>query len=98
MAKARRDRSRVSRPDHHNGDGDGHEPFDDPEEHLEIERRRFKDGLTPTPELYARAREQWNRLPGSLVRSPMDPVVGDSGTDEQQTPEQKQTDEDRGER
>ena len=54
-----------------------HEPYDDPAEHLEIERRRFAGGLPPTPELYARAREQWYRLPGALVRPSMDPVVGD---------------------
>jgi hypothetical protein len=57
-----------------------HEPeyeYDDPAEHLEIERRRFAGGLPPTPELYARAREQWYRLPGVLVRPSMDPVVGD---------------------
>ena len=97
MAKARRERSRGSRPDRQNHEGGGHEPFDDPEEHLEIERRRFRDGLPPTPELYRRAREQWNRLPGSLVRSPMDPVIGDSDVDEQQTPEQGRTDRNRGE-
>lgn len=73
----------------------GHEPYDDPEEHLEIERRRFHGGLPPTSELYARAREQWNRLPGSLVRPPMDPVIGESGADEQQP--QELPDEKRGE-
>jgi len=65
------------------GRGDDHspdrreEPFDDPEEHRVIENRRFQGSLPPTPELYARAREQWHRLPGSVVRSPMDPVVSD---------------------
>ena len=54
-----------------------HESLDDPEEHLEIERRRFYGGLPPTPELYARAREQWYGLPGSLVRPSMDPDVAD---------------------
>jgi len=58
------------------GDGDEHpprEPYDDPNEHLEIERRRFVGGLTPTPERYALAREQWYRLPGALARPTMDP-------------------------
>ncbi len=64
------------------GDGEGREEFDDPEEHLEIERRRFGGGLPPTPELYARAREQWYRLPGALVRPSMDPAVGDSAAGE----------------
>jgi hypothetical protein len=53
----------------------GHEPYDDPGEHLEIERRRFAGGLPPTPELYALAREQWYRLPGALVRPSMDPPI-----------------------
>jgi hypothetical protein len=44
--------------------------------HIEIEERRFRGGLTPSPELYALARERWNQLPGSVVRSPMDPVPG----------------------
>jgi hypothetical protein len=89
-------RSRGSKRDHDGRDGrDGREgseqePFDDPEEHLEIERRRFRGGLPPTPEMYERAREQWKRLPGSLVRPPMDTVVGDSDAGKQQTPEQGQ--------
>lgn len=40
--------------------------------HIEIEERRFRGGLTPTPELYALARQQWNQLPGAVVKSPMD--------------------------
>ena len=43
--------------------------------HIEIEERRFRGGLPPTPELYAQAREQWNQLPGAVVKSPMDQVV-----------------------
>jgi hypothetical protein len=53
-----------------------HGEHDDPEEHLEIERRRFSGGLPPTPERYALAREQWYRLPGVLVRPSMDPRSG----------------------
>jgi hypothetical protein len=69
-----------------------HEPYDDPAEHLEIERRRFAGGLLPTPELYARAREQWYRLPGALVRPSMDPVVGDPASGEAQPPGQAHPD------
>lgn len=98
MPKARNDRSRGSQGDYHDGEPNGREPFDDPEEHLEIERRRFRNGLPPTPELYARAREQWKRLPGSLVRPPMDPAIGDSGAGEPQSPEQGQPDGTRGQR
>ena len=43
--------------------------------HIEIEERRFRGGLPPTPELYAQAREQWNQLPGAVVKSAMDQTV-----------------------
>lgn len=43
--------------------------------HIEIEERRFRGGLPPTPDLYALAREQWNQLPGAVVKSPMDQTV-----------------------
>ena len=64
------------------------EPWDDPEEHHEIEERRFEGGLPATPELYARAREQWYRLPGAVVRPSMDPVVGDPTSGEPNPPGQ----------
>ena len=88
MAKEHDDRPRGS---HRGGDRREHrreEPYDDPFER-EIENRRFQGGLPPTPELYARAREQWYRLPGSIVRPSMDPVVGDSGTGQQDLPGEK---------
>jgi hypothetical protein len=69
------------------------EPYDNPKEHLEIERRRFAEGLPPTPERYALAREQWYRLPGVVQRPSMDPVVGDLATDEAQPPGQAGPDE-----
>lgn len=86
MPKAH-DRSRGSKRDY--GGHEERKPYDDPEEHLEIERRRFRGGLPPTPELYARARQQWYRLPGSLVKPPMDPMVGEPDTGEQQSPGQE---------
>ena len=76
------------RPDQPGGSDDGHEHEGDRDEghrfendkgnasHVEIEERRFRGGLPPTPDLYERAREQWNQLPGSVVRSPMDPATG----------------------
>jgi hypothetical protein len=76
------------RPDQPEGSDHGHEHDSDRDEghkfendkgnasHIEIEERRFRGGLTPTPDLYARAREQWNQLPGSVVRPPTDPVPG----------------------
>jgi hypothetical protein len=90
--------SKGSQPDYHGHEGNGQDSFDDPEEHRKIERRRFHGGLPATPEMYARAREQWYRLPGSLVRPTMDPVVGDAAPDEQHPPGQAQPDEKRGER
>jgi hypothetical protein len=48
--------------------------------------------------LYALARQQWYRLPGSVMRPPMNPVVGDQAPGEQQPPEQAQPDEQRDER
>ena len=87
MPKPHHDRSRGSKNDRRDEEGDEREPYDDPEEHLEIERERFAGGLPPTPELYARAREQWNRLPGSLVRPSMDPVIRrDDGKPTEPTP------------
>lgn len=69
--------------------GNDHEPYDDPAVHREIENSRFQGGLSPTPELYARAREQWYRLPGSILRSSMDPVLVDSDTGQQDLPDKK---------
>jgi len=91
-----RDRSKGSPPDYDGDEGNGREPYDDPEEHLEIERRRFRGGVPPTPEMYARAREQWYRLPGSLVRPPMDPVISEPTPSEKQSPGQTEPDEKRG--
>jgi hypothetical protein len=54
--------------------------------HIEIEERRFRGGLPPTPERYARAREQWNRLPGALVRPGQGPVGGQPPDDANNQP------------
>jgi hypothetical protein len=40
--------------------------------HKEILKRRMRGGPEPTPEDYARALEQWKKLPGSVVRPPTD--------------------------
>jgi hypothetical protein len=81
MAKTHRPRTRDSKGGHDGRGPSDKEPYDnepnereeldDPGEHLEIERRRFIGGEPPTPELYARARAQWNRLPGALARPSM---------------------------
>ncbi len=51
-------------------------PWDDPEEHHRIEKHRFVGSLPATPERYALAREQWQRLPGAVVRPSMVPPAG----------------------
>ena len=90
----RDDREREQHREH----GEHEREHDDPEEHLEIERRRFAGGLPPTPERYALAREQWYRLPGVLVRPSMDPVVGDPASSDAQSRGQAHPDEKRPER
>ena len=97
MPKAPHDRSRHSQRPYEPQEPNEQEPYDDPGEHLEIERQRFRGGLPPTPELYSRAREQWYRLPGSLMRPSMDPVIAEPGAGEQQPPGQGQPDKTRGE-
>jgi hypothetical protein len=74
--------------EHEYGEDRGHEFENDKGNaaHIEIEERRFRGGLPPTPELYALARERWNQLPGSVVRSPMDPVAGNPPADSEDKP------------
>ena len=89
----RGDREREHREHEHEHEHEReHEPWDDPAEHLEIERRRFAGGLPPTPELYALAREQWYQLPGVVVRPSMDPMVGNPDSGEAQPPGQAHPD------
>jgi hypothetical protein len=78
---------------HEHGSSDEDEEFDNPAEHLEIERRRFAGGLPPTPELYALAREQWYRLPGVLARPSMDTAIGKPASGNTQPPDQAHPDE-----
>jgi hypothetical protein len=40
--------------------------------HKEILERRMRGGPEPTPDAYKRALEQWQNLPGSIVRPPTD--------------------------
>jgi hypothetical protein len=76
MPKPRSRHSGKSDRDRHSG-REGHHEFEHDEgnrAHIEIEERRFRGGLSPTPELYERAREQWNRLPGAVKKSAPKPV------------------------
>lgn len=90
MPKDHDDHSRGSHRGDEHHEHRREEYWDDPGEHLEIENLRFKGGLQPTPELYARAREQWYRLPGSVVRPSMDPIVSEPGDGQQDHPGQEQ--------
>jgi hypothetical protein len=80
----RGDRGRERRREH---ERPREERYDDPEEHHRVEKHRFAGGLPATPERYALAREQWNRLPGAIVRPSMDPGVGGAAP-APQSPEQ----------
>lgn len=91
MAKAPRNRTGGSQDDYDGRDPHDREPVDDPDEHLEIERRRFRGGLPPTPELYARAREQWKTLPGALAKPPMGEDGADPGSDPPPSPPKTRT-------
>ena len=73
----RGDRGRERRREH---ERPREERYDDPEEHHRVEKHRFAGGLPATPERYALAREQWNRLPGAIVRPSMDPGVRRGGS------------------
>jgi len=63
-------------------------PWDDPEEHHRVEKHRFIGSLPATPERYALAREQWNRLPGAVVRPSMNPGVGNPAPSTPQQPDE----------
>ena len=63
-------------------------PWDDPEEHHRVEKHRFIGSLPATPERYALAREQWNRLPGAVVRPSMNPGVGNPAPSAPQQPDE----------
>jgi hypothetical protein len=85
------------------GDRERHSGGDDEREfehdkgnaaHIEIEERRFRGGLPPTPELYARAREQWNQLPGSAARPGKGPEASKPPADSETKPAGAGVDED----
>ena len=91
MAKSHDHRSREpQRGEERPPEESRRERIDDPEEHRAIEKMRFQGSTRSASKtmstLYANAREQWYRLPGSVVRPSMDPVIreGDGG---EQTPD-----------
>jgi hypothetical protein len=70
------DGPRKGHGDGGDGGGDGGEEREGAraiKAHIEIEERRFRGGLQPTPELYAQALVQWSQLPGAVMRTATDP-------------------------
>jgi hypothetical protein len=84
----KRDRDREHEPEHDEGN----------RAHIEIEERRFRGGQPPTPDLYERAREQWNQLPGAVEKSPADPVKNKPPVDSETKPTEPGADEGKEER
>lgn len=63
MSKSKIPDSRAPRPRKHK---QGRERI----VHIEIANRRLQGGAPPTPQAYARAFEQWRKLPGAVVHLP----------------------------
>ena len=78
--RGRRDRDNEERKSRR--DRDREESGDDPKRHASVIERRWLGSPPPTPELYARALQQWEKLPGAVSR-PASDVTG--GKDEPAT-------------
>jgi hypothetical protein len=68
--RSRRDRDEPERE--YRRDRDQDDSGDDPLRHARIIERRWLGSVPPTPTLYARALQQWQALPGAVVRSAAD--------------------------
>src|SRR5260221_8162896 len=87
MANERKRRGRRDRDKQEpesRSDRDRKESGDDPKRHASVIERRWLGSPPPTPELYARALQQWEKLPGAVSRPATD-VTG--GKDKPATPE-----------
>jgi hypothetical protein len=103
MAKSKHhddDRKRDRDRDRHYGEHREHETEHDEgnRAHVEIEERRFRGGQPPTPELYERAREQWNQLPGAVKNFPRNSVKKKPPVDSETKPTEPGADEGKKER
>lgn len=58
-------------------EGEGGESGDDPKRHASVIERRWIGSAPPTPERYARALEQWQKLPGAVSRPATDVTGAD---------------------
>jgi hypothetical protein len=92
--RERRERAERGRQEH-GGRGSGDDRHDDDKErprrrrmgrehavHQQIVERRLSGGAPATPEAYAKALEQWQQLPGSVVRPPTDQKAPKKNTSE----------------
>jgi hypothetical protein len=80
--RERRDRAEQGRQEHgRRGEDDRYPEKDRPRRrrmgrehavHQQIVERRLSGGAPATPEAYAKAIEEWQQLPGSIVRPPTD--------------------------
>jgi hypothetical protein len=81
--RERRDRAEQGRPEHgRRGEGEDRYPEKDRPRrrrmgrehavHQQIVEQRLSGGAPATPEAYAKAIEEWQQLPGSIVRPPTD--------------------------
>ena len=60
------------RGSHHRGDEDGDESGDNPARQAAVIAQRWVGSVPPTSELYARARQQWLKLPGAMSQPAAD--------------------------
>ena len=55
---------------HRHPEREPEESGDDPKRHASIIARRWQGSVPPTAERYARALQQWQNLPGAVVKTP----------------------------
>jgi hypothetical protein len=89
--KERRERGEQGHYEHtHRSDDDRHDEKERPRRrrmgrehavHQELVEKRIGGGDPPTPEAYAKALQQWQQLPGSVVRPPTDVKPSESEKD-----------------
>ncbi len=77
------DEPKQNEPPKHKSAGREHEV------HQEILRRRMRGGEEPSPDTYTRALEEWQDLPGSIVRPPSDIARPDTKKPEDQPGDKK---------
>jgi hypothetical protein len=97
--RERRERGEHGRHEHgRRGDDDDHEDKGRPRRrrmgrehavHQQIVERRLSGGGPATPEAYGKALEEWQELPGSIVRPPTDLSAKDTPKDKNEDKKQE---------